>query len=125
MGGITVNEVGLFRNDVANRTGNHWLNVRLVGKGKGGANRAGIGARVLVTAGGRTQVREIRCGSGLANHEDALEACFGLGTAERVERLEVHWPDRRHTVQTIEDVPVDRFVTVTQGKRTPKLERAR
>ncbi|MEN8151996.1 MAG: VCBS repeat-containing protein, partial [Planctomycetota bacterium] len=32
MGGIAVNEVGLFRNDVGNRSGNHWLNVRLVGR---------------------------------------------------------------------------------------------
>ena len=125
MGGITVNAVGLFRNDVANRSGNHWLSVRLVGKGKGGANRAGIGARVLVTAGGRTQVREIRCGSGLANHQDALEACFGLGQATRVERLEVRWPDRKHGVQVVQDLPVDRFVTVTQGRRKPALEPAR
>ena len=125
MGGITVNEVGLFRNDLANRTGNHWLNVRLVGEGKGGANRSGIGARVLVTADGRTQLRELRCGSGLANHQDPLEACFGLGSAERVERLEIRWPDRKHSVQVFEDLPVDRFVVVTQGKRKPKLERAR
>lgn len=125
MDGITVPEVGLFRNDLANRTGNHWLNVRLVGKGKGGANRSGIGARVLVTANGGTQLREIRCGSGLSNHQDALEACFGLGDATRVEKLEIHWPDRKHTVQVIKDIPADRFVVVTQGKKKPKLEKAR
>ncbi len=125
MGGITANEVGLFRNDLANRTGHHWLNVRLVGRGRGGANRSGIGARVLVTAGGVTQLREIRCGSGLSNHQDPAEACFGLGTAARVERLEIRWPDRQHTVQVLEDLPADRFVTVRQGKRKPRLEKAR
>lgn len=124
MGGIKVGEVGLFRNDVANRSGNHWLNVRLVGKGKGHANRSGIGARILVTAGGITQVREIRSGSGLANHQDPPEACFGLGKAARVERLEVRWPDLRHSVQVLEDLPADRFVTVTQGRKRPKLEKA-
>jgi hypothetical protein len=126
MGGIAVPEVGLFRNDVANRSGNHWLVVHLVGKGKGagGANRPGIGARVLVTAGGKTQVREIRCGSGLANHEDPPEACFGLGPATRVERLEVRWPARGGKPQVLKDLPADRFVTVFQGREKPLLEEA-
>ena len=114
MGGVQVNEIGVFRNDLANATGNHWLNVRLVGKGKGRANRSGIGARVLVTAGGVTQVREIRSGSGLANHQDPPEACFGLGTADRVERVEIRWPDRKHSVQVLKNLPVDQFLTVKQ-----------
>lgn len=119
MGGIRVNAVGLFRNDVANRSGNHWLNVRLVGRGKGGANRSGIGARVTVTAGGVRQVREIRGGSGLANHQDPPEACFGLGKATVVDRLEVRWPNRDHALQVFTKVPVDRFVVASEGK--PKL----
>jgi hypothetical protein len=115
MGGIRVPAVGLFRNDVGNRSGNRWLNVRLVGRGAGHANRAGIGARVLVTAGGRTQVRELRAGSGLSNHQDPPEAAFGLGRAERVDRLEVRWPNREGTVQVFEGLPVDRFLVVTEG----------
>ena len=87
MGGITVNEAALFRNDVGNASGNHWLTVRLVGKEA--ANRSGIGARISVTAGGVTQIREIRCGSGLGNHQDPPEACFGLGKATKVEKLTV------------------------------------
>jgi len=114
MGAVEINQVGLFRNEVGNR--NHWLNVRLVGGGKGRANRAGIGARVEVTAGGVTQTREIRCGAGLANHQDPPEACFGLAGNERVERLVIRWPDAKGTVQTFDDVPADRFVVATQGK---------
>ncbi len=107
----------------ANRSGHHWLNVRLVGKGKGHANRSGIGAHVYVTTGDVVQMREIRSGLGLANHQDPPEACFGLGTARKVDRLEIHWPDRKHTVQVIEKIPADRFVTVSQGKKRPKLEK--
>ncbi len=117
MGGIKVNAVGLFRNDIANRTGNHWLNVRLGGKGKGGANRSGLGARVYVTTGDTTQMRELRGGSGLSNHQDPPEACFGLGKATVVDRLEVRWPNARQTVQVFKRVPVDRFVVVTEGKK--------
>ena len=111
-----MNAVGLFRNDIANRSGNHWLNVRLEGKGQGGANRSGVGARVRVTAAGVTQMREIRSGSGLSNHQDPPEACFGLGKATVVERLEVRWPNRKHSLQVFEKVSVDRFVTVREGR---------
>jgi len=121
MGGIKVNEVGLFRNDVGNRSGNHWLNVRLVGKA---ANRSGIGARITVVTGETRQIREIRAGSGLANHQDAPEACFGLGKASRVDELIVRWPDGKRTAQTFKGVPADRFVTVTQGRKKLGLEAA-
>ncbi|MCU0722511.1 MAG: VCBS repeat-containing protein, partial [Planctomycetes bacterium] len=79
MDGILVNAPGVFRNDVGNRSGNHWLVVRLEGKGAGHANRSGIGARITVTAGGVTRIREIRGGAGVGNHQDPPEACFGLG----------------------------------------------
>ncbi|MEK7866060.1 MAG: CRTAC1 family protein [Planctomycetota bacterium] len=119
MGGIKTNDVGLFLNDGAGRNGNHWLNVRLVGKG---ANRAGIGARVTVVAGDLTMLREIRCGSGLGNHEDALEAHFGLGKAKKADLVTVRWPDGELTVQEFKDVAADRFMTVTQGEKAPKLD---
>ncbi|MDJ0521088.1 MAG: CRTAC1 family protein [Planctomycetota bacterium] len=124
MGGLKVNAVGVFRNDVANRNGNRWLNVRLRGKGAGGANRSGLGARVIVTAGGRTQMRELRGGSGLANHQDPPEACFGLGKAEVVERLEIRWPNAKRTVQVFEQVPVNRFVEVREGRKKIVLQEA-
>lgn len=121
MGGIKINEIGYFHNDIAARNGNHWLNVRLSGKG---ANRPGIGARVTVVAGELSMTREIRCGSGLSGHEDAPEAHFGLGTATKIDKLSVRWPDGKLTVQEFKDVPADRFVTVTQGEAKPKVEEA-
>ena len=120
MGGIEVNQVGLLRNDVANRSGHHWLNVRLTGTT---ANRSGIGARIEVTAGKNTYIREIRGGAGLSNHQDPPEACFGLGTHERIDRLVVRWPDAKHTVEVHSDLPADRFVLVTQGAEKPRLSK--
>ncbi|MCU0724755.1 MAG: CRTAC1 family protein [Planctomycetes bacterium] len=122
MGGVTVNEPALFRNDIGNRSGNHWLTVRLAGKT---ANRSGIGARIAVTAGGVTQIRELRCGSGLGNHQDPPEACFGLGKEAKVTKLSVRWPDAKRSEQTFTDLPTDRHVTVEQGKAKPLLEKAR
>ncbi len=125
MNGITVNEVGLFRNDVGAHAGNHWLNVRLVGKGKGGCNRMGIGCRVRVTTGDVTQTREIRCGSGLSNHQDPPEACFGLGKATKVDKLEIWWCNQKGTRQEFKNVPANRFVVAHEGRSKPKLAKAK
>lgn len=125
MGGIKLNQVGVFRNDIANRNGNHWLNVQLVGRGTGpgACNRAGLGCRVLVTAGGVTQIREIRGGSGLANHQDAPEAHFGLGPNAVVDRLEIRWSATGARPQVFERVAADRHIVVSQGSRTLQVSR--
>jgi hypothetical protein len=126
MGGIAVPAPGLFRNDAVGlgSTGtnrNHWLNVRVVGKGAGHANVAGIGARIRVTTGEVTQLREVRCGSGLSNHQDPLEQIFGLGAASTIDRIEVTWPDAKGTVQVFTGVPADRFVTFVEGEAAPRV----
>ncbi|NUN50415.1 MAG: CRTAC1 family protein [Candidatus Brocadiae bacterium] len=122
MGGLKTNDVGLFLNEEGGRNGNHWLNVRLVGRS---ANRSGIGARITVVAGGLSMIREIRCGSGLGNHQDPPEAHFGLGKATRVDSITVRWPDGTLTVQEFKGVAADRFVTIVQGEKTLKAEKAK
>ncbi len=77
----------LFRNDNAN--GNHWLEVRAQGVA---SNRWGIGARVVLVAGGVTQIREITAGSGYLAQEPPI-AHFGLGSTTTITSLEVHWPN--------------------------------
>jgi hypothetical protein len=85
-------QVALFRND--GPTGNH-LRVELQGTT---SNRDGIGARVEVTAAGRTMVRYIRAGLSYISAEE-LEAFFGLGDATVVDELVVKWPSG--TVDTL------------------------
>ena len=66
-----------------------WIAVRLVGTW---SNRDGYGALVTVHAGGRKWVREVRTTNGLySSHDPRL--FFGLGTAERVDKIVVRWPD--------------------------------
>jgi hypothetical protein len=77
----------LFRLDVP--PGRHWLMVKLVGTD---SNRSAIGARVWCTAGGVTQVGEVRGGGSYISQND-LRVHFGLGAANGVERLEVRWPN--------------------------------
>ncbi len=96
----------LLRNDTPGS--NHWVVLRLVGKAP---NRDAIGARVVLEAGGRRQLREVRSGGSYLSHND-FRLHFGLGNEERVDRLEVIWPDGSSTV--VEGMEVDRAVTIRQ-----------
>ncbi len=78
----------LLRNDATERRpAAHWLRLKLEGVK---SNRAGIGARVKVTAGGRTQTASPRAGEGyLSSNDPRLH--FGLGAATTAD-VEVSWP---------------------------------
>ena len=71
-----------------------------------------VGTWVRLVAGGRTQVRSVGGAASYLGHSDA-RLHFGLGRAERVERLEVRWPDG--AVTRLEDLPVDEVVVVKGG----------
>ena len=77
------------------------------------SNRDGIGARLALTAAGRTQVREVKAGSSYLGQND-IRVHFGLGTATRVDRLEVRWPSGQ--TDTLRDLPVGRMLTIQEGE---------
>ena len=96
----------LLRNDTA--AGNV-LRVRLVGTS---ANRDGVGARIEVTAGGRTPWRRVRTGSSYASQSE-LPVSFGLGSATQVEAVRVAWPGGR--VDELGPVEANRSITIEEG----------
>src|SRR5436189_3317695 len=57
------------------KTGHHWIGIQAMAPH---GNRFAIGAKVTVTAGGRSQLREIRSGGSFLSQND-LRAFFGLG----------------------------------------------
>ena len=105
-----VNRLGspiLYRNATA--TSDHWLEVDLTGTR---SNRDGCGARLILTAGGTRQLREVFCGSvGLSSGSDTV-AHFGLGAGDRVDRLLVEWPSGQR--QVLRNLTADRVVTVVE-----------
>jgi enediyne biosynthesis protein E4 len=101
----------LLRNDGGNR--GNWLTVRLRGRAP---NTDAIGARVRVTAGGRTQIRDVKAGSSYLSQND-LRAHFGVGTATRVDRIEVVWPGG--ATESMADVAANQIVTIQQGNARP------
>jgi hypothetical protein len=111
--------VELLRNTVAGNRGAILL--RLAGTR---SNRDAIGARVRLTAGGVTQLREVRAGSSYLGQHD-LRVHVGLGSAARIDRLEIRWPSG--DTQIVEGAVPNEIVTITEGRgitaRTP-LRRA-
>ena len=104
-------DVQLYRNDEDN--GNHWLQVFLVGGGVAGrSNRSAVGARVEITAGGRTQTQAVHVAPGHQCPQVPYELHFGLGTADTVDRLVVHWPNADRTTTELLDVPADQLLTI-------------
>ena len=91
--------------------GNHYLLVHAVGTA---SNRDGIGARVIISAGGQTQHAEVQSGGSYLSHND-LRLHFGVGEAERVDRLEVRWPSG--VVQVLSDIAADQVLTVVEPRQ--------
>ena len=75
------------------------------------SNRSAIGERVAVTAGGRTQIDEVRSGGSYLSQND-LRLHFGLGGAERADSIFVRWPSGGKTV--LKDVAADRILTINE-----------
>jgi enediyne biosynthesis protein E4 len=103
----------LLRNTVGRR--NHWLGVRLIGRK---ANIDAIGTVVRYQAGSlkRTLIKP-GGGSFLSAHDPRM--VLGLGGAERVDWLELHWP-RPGGVERFENLPADRYITIVEGERSWK-----
>ncbi len=90
-------------------SGAHFLSVALRGDG---LNTAGLGAKVMIVAGGTRQVVEVMPTRGFQSSVDP-RAHFGLRASARVDTLIVIWPDRRYQVLT--DVAADRIITLEQA----------
>jgi hypothetical protein len=89
---------------------NHWISFQLEGTK---CNRLALNARVIATAGDLVQTGEVLSGGSYLSQND-LRVHLGLGSHDRVDKVEILWPDGAK--QTFADVGADRFYRVTEGK---------
>jgi len=89
--------------------GRHWVSFELAGTR---SNRLAIGARLKIVAGGVTQTEEIHSGGGYLSQPD-LRVHFGLGSATKIDSLEIRWPSGK--VESLKDLAPDRFYAVLEG----------
>jgi hypothetical protein len=98
----------VLRNDEGNAF--QWLTVKLVGTH---CNRDAIGARVTVVAGGLTQMREVKSGSGYLSQND-LRLHFGLGAATSADTLTVRW--LCGSTQTLQNVETNQVLVISENE---------
>lgn len=68
---------------------NNWVKIKLTGTQ---SNRAAIGARVEIEAGGKKMIDEVTAGASYAS-QNSFVLHFGLGDAEAIDRMVVRWPN--------------------------------
>ncbi len=98
---------------------NHWITLQLVGTR---SNRLALGAKVRVVAGPLVQVEEVRSGGSYLSQND-LRVHFGLGSADKVDRVEVRWPSG--STQTLQSLAADRFYIVKEGEGIVTADKVR
>ena len=108
----TNNETPVFYLNNLKKVGNS-IELKLIGTR---SNRDAIGARVRLTAGGKTMMRQVEAGSGYAS-QMMLPLHFGLGSATRVDSIEICWPSGE-----IERFEGEQLAAMLRGSRPIRIE---
>jgi hypothetical protein len=91
---------------------NHWLGLKLIGKK---ANIDAVGAVVTYQSGDLKRSRmKVGGGSYLSSHDPRL--VLGIGKKAKLDWVEIKWPGPSSLVQRLTDLPIDRYVTITEGQ---------
>jgi hypothetical protein len=99
----------LFLNETEKK--GNWLMIRVIDPQLGG--RDALGALVSLHTDGRKWVRQVTPGSSyLSSHDPRLH--FGLGKVERIEMIEVVWPDG--TAERFAGTEANRFLLLKHGE---------
>jgi hypothetical protein len=98
---------------------NHWIGFELAGTK---SNRLALNARIKAVAGDLTQVDEVRSGGSYLSQND-LRVHFGLGSHDRLDRIEILWPTGKS--ETITNLAADHIYAVKEGEGIVPRERVR
>ena len=83
--------------NLTEKTSVHYISIKLTGTT---SNRDGLGAIVKITAGGSTYTKVYDGDSGYLSHS-LYPLYFGVGAAERIDKIEVSWPSgKKQTVES-------------------------
>ena len=93
-------------------SGNHWLGIRLIGNS---CNKDAIGARIVWAAGSVVRSRLKNSGGSYLSSHDPRDV-LGIGSAEKIDYLEIHWPAPSGKVEKFTTPPLDRYIVIEEGK---------
>lgn len=77
------------------------------------SNRAAIGARLIAHVGSRQIVRDVFPANGFMG-QGPVEISLGLGSAKRIDRLEVRWPSGK--TEQFTDLPAGGRLRIVEGR---------
>jgi hypothetical protein len=90
----------------------HWIGLKLQGTG---CNRDAVGAAITWSYGDVVRNRfKANGGSYLSSHD--MREVLGVGSATKVNYVEIKWPQPSGRVERFTDLPIDRYVTIVEGK---------
>ncbi len=98
---------------------NHWIGLELQGTK---SNRLALNARVKAVAGDLVQAGEVFSGGSYLSQND-LRLHFGLGGHDRVDQLEILWPNG--PAETLTGLSADRFYCIKEGEGIVAPEKIR
>src|SRR5437762_8852826 len=99
----------LLKNNAAK--GNNWLGLKLEGVR---CNRDAIGARILWIADGKKRTRLKNNGGSYLSSHDPREV-LGIGTAAKIDELEIHWPGPSKQIDRFTNLPLNQYVRVVEN----------
>ena len=76
-------------------------------------NPQAVGAKIYITIDGKQQVRELQLGNNYVS-QNPVEAHFGLGNAQTVDKIRIIWPGLIHGENEITNVEVNQFMLIHQ-----------
>ena len=100
----------LLKNTAA--AGNNWLGIKLEGTT---CNRDAVGAKIYWTAAGKKRFRLKNNGGSYLSSHDPREV-LGIGKANKIEELEIHWPAPSRHIEKITNPPVNQYIRIFEGK---------
>jgi hypothetical protein len=99
----------LLKNNAAK--GNNWLGIMLEGAH---CNRDAIGAKICWTAGGRKRCRLKNNGGSYLSSHDPREV-LGIGSAAKIDELEIHWPAPSKQVDKFTNLVPNRYIRIQEN----------
>lgn len=98
----------LLRNEVGSK--NNWLGLQLVATK---SNPEAVGAIITWEAGGVKRTRLKTAGGSYLSSHDPREV-LGVGKTAKIDSVQIKWPSGQ--VEKLTDLPINRYVKVTEGK---------
>ena len=104
----------VLRNESIN-PGN-WVCFDLVGLR---CNRSGVGTRMVVHSGGKSQILEVHSGRSYQSHFGS-RLHFGLGSATKIDKIEIHW--HLGEVETFSNLDINGLYHLRQGSAPLRMK---